>query len=59
VSDVLRGTIFGKRVGKAASDDAEHFIRCPTAAAGSIAVISAKVFEHDGPLPHPPQDQPQ
>jgi hypothetical protein len=28
------------------------------AAAGSIAVISAK-FEHEGPLPHLVQDQPQ
>ena len=29
MSDIPRGTIFGRRVGNPPKSDAEHFVRCP------------------------------
>ena len=56
--DIPRGTIFGRRVGKPPKSDAEHFIRCPTCG-GWIDCRDAHLFDHEGPLPHPSQGQPQ
>ena len=30
MSDIPRGTIFGRRVGNPPKDETEHFVRCPT-----------------------------
>jgi hypothetical protein len=59
MTDIPRGTYIGKRIGDPPADEAEHFIRCP-ACGGWIDVRDlAQVLEHEGPLPHPAQDQPQ
>jgi hypothetical protein len=59
MSDIPRGTIFGRRVGEAASNDAEHFIRCPACGGWIDCRDLGHVFEHEGPLPHTAGDQPQ
>jgi hypothetical protein len=54
---IKRGEIIGKRLGQQPKDDAEHFIQRP-ACNGWIDMLDlGQVFEHDGPLPHPGQDQ--
>jgi hypothetical protein len=54
-----RGKYIGKRVGKSVKDDAEHFMRCPTCGGLIDMRDLGQVFEHEGPLSHPTQDQPQ
>ena len=54
-----RGKYIGKRVGLPATDEAEHFIRCPACDGWIDCRDLGQVFEHEEPLPHPPQDQPQ
>jgi hypothetical protein len=57
---IPRGTYFGRRVGgQPPKDEAEHFIRCPACGGWIDCRDLGKVFEHEGSLPHPPQDQPQ
>jgi CRISPR/Cas system type I-B associated protein Csh2 (Cas7 group RAMP superfamily) len=46
-------------VGEAASNDAEHFIRCPACGGWIDCRDLGHVFEHEGPLPHTAGDQPQ
>jgi hypothetical protein len=56
---IQRGKYLGKRLGDQPRDAAEHFISC-TACGGWIDCRDlGKVFEHERPLPHPAQDQPQ
>jgi hypothetical protein len=57
---VPRGTYFGRPVGaQHPKDEAEHFIPC-RACRGRIDYRDlGQVFEHEGTLPHPAQDQPQ
>jgi uncharacterized C2H2 Zn-finger protein len=57
--EIPRGKYIGKRVGRTATDEAEHFIRCPACGGWIDCRDLACVFEHEGPLPHPAQDQPQ
>jgi hypothetical protein len=40
-------------------DEAGHFMRCPFCGGLIDMRDVAQVLEHDGPLPHPKQDQPQ
>ena len=40
-------------------DEAEHFIRCPACGGWIDCRDFAQVFEHEGPIPHPAEDQPQ
>jgi hypothetical protein len=54
-----RGKYLGRRVGAQAESDAEHFIRCPACGGWIDCRDLAQVFEHERPLPHPAQDQPQ
>jgi CRISPR/Cas system type I-B associated protein Csh2 (Cas7 group RAMP superfamily) len=56
---IPRGKYIGKRVGQPATAEAEHFIRCPACDGWIDCRDLGQVFEHEGPLPHPPQDQPQ
>jgi hypothetical protein len=56
---IPRGTIFGRRVGNPPKSDAGHFIRCPACDGWIDCRDLGQVFEHEGTLPHPPQDQPQ
>jgi hypothetical protein len=59
MSDIPRGAIFGKRVGAPPADEAEHFIRCPACSGWIDCRDLGHVLDHEGPLPHPAQDQPQ
>jgi CRISPR/Cas system type I-B associated protein Csh2 (Cas7 group RAMP superfamily) len=38
--------------------EAEHFIRCPACCGWIDCRDLGQVFEHEGTLPHPAQDQP-
>jgi hypothetical protein len=57
--DVPRGKYLGERLGDVPASEAEHFIRCPACGGWIDYRDLAQVFEHKGPLPHPPQDQSQ
>jgi hypothetical protein len=57
--DFPRGKYSGRRLGDQPKDEAEHFIRCPACRGWIDCRELAQVFEHEGPLPHPAQDQPQ
>jgi len=59
VPEVRRGQYIGKRVGGEPKDESEHFMRCPVC--GGLIDMGGlgQVFEQEGPLPHPKQDQPQ
>jgi hypothetical protein len=54
-----RGKYIGKRVGDPPADEAEHFIKCATCGGWIDCRDLGQVFDHEGPLPHPTQDQPQ
>jgi hypothetical protein len=40
-------------------DETEHFVRCPACGGWIDCRDLGQVFEHEGSLPHPAQDQPQ
>jgi hypothetical protein len=48
-----------QRLGDQPTDEAEHFIRCPACGGWIDCRDLGQALEHDGPLPHPTQDQPQ
>jgi hypothetical protein len=54
-----RGRYLGKRLHGQPANEAEHFIRCPACGGWLDCRDLGHVFEHEGPLPHPLQDQPQ
>ena len=56
---IPRGKYLGERVGDPPTDEAEHFLRCPACGGWIDCRDLGRVFEHEGPLPHPLQDQPQ
>jgi hypothetical protein len=56
---IPRGTYFGRPIGAQPKDEAEHFIRCPACGGLIDCRDLGQVFEHECPLPHPAQDQPQ
>jgi hypothetical protein len=56
---IFRGKCIGRRIGDPPRDEAEHFIRCPSCGGWIDCRDLGQVFEHEGPLPHPAQDQPQ
>ena len=56
---IPRGKYIGKRLGDPPADEAEHFIRCLACDGWIDCRDLGQVFEHEGPLPHPAQDQPQ
>jgi hypothetical protein len=55
--NVPRGKYIGKMIGEPA-DDTEHFIKCPKCEGWIDCRDLGQVFEHEGPLPHPGNDQP-
>ena len=57
--DFPRSTIFGRRVGDPQKEESDHFIRCPACGGWIDCRDLGQVFEHEGPSPHPAQDQPQ
>ena len=54
-----RGEIIGARLGGNPHNETEHYMKCPACGGYFDMRDLAQVFEHDGPLPHPSQDQPQ
>jgi len=56
---IRRGKYMGRLLGRAPEDEAEHFIGCPACGGWIDCRDLGQVFEHEGPLPHPAQDQPQ
>jgi len=56
---IRRGEFIGQRVGGEPKDESEHFYKCE-ACGGYVDMRDlGNVFEHEGPLPHPAQDQQQ
>lgn len=47
----------GRRIDKVATDDSEHYIRCSECNGWIDLRNLGKVFAHEGPLPHPAEDQ--
>ena len=48
MSEIPRGTIFGRRVGDPPKSEAEHFIRCPACDGWIDCRDLGQVFEHEG-----------
>jgi hypothetical protein len=59
VTDIRRGEFMGRRVGGDPANEAEHFIKCGACGGWIDCRDLGAVFEHERPLPHPAQDQPQ
>jgi len=57
--NVPRSRYVGRRVDKKVTDEREHFHKCPLCGGWFDMPDLGQVFEHEGPLPHPVQDQPQ
>ena len=57
---IPRGTYLGRPIGEQPKDEAEHFIKCPACGGWIDCRDLGQVFEHEGPLPHPPlADEPR
>ena len=56
---IPRGKYLGERVGDPPAGEAEHFIRFPACGGWIDCRDLGQVFEHEVPLSHPAQDQPQ
>jgi len=59
VTNIPRGKFLGRLLGDPPKGEAEHFIRCPVCDGWIDCRDLGQVFEHESPLPHPAQDQPQ
>jgi hypothetical protein len=57
--EVPRHKYIGNLVGAPLKDEAEHFVKCPRCGGWIDCLDLGQVFEHEGPLPHSSQDQPQ
>jgi hypothetical protein len=56
---IPRGTIMGKRTGGPPLNEAEHFHKCEACGGWFDLRDLGAVLDHEGPLPHPAQDQAQ
>ena len=56
---IQRGKYMGRLISQAPKDEAGHFIRCPACGGWIDCRDLGQLFEHEGPLPHPAEDQPQ
>lgn len=56
---IKRGEHIGQRVGGEPKDESEHFMQCEACGGYFDMRDLGQVFEHEGPLPHPTQDQRQ
>ena len=54
-----RGTVLGERADRLRVSEAENFFRCNICGGYLDARDYVWVLDHEGPLPHPPQDQAQ
>jgi hypothetical protein len=55
---VPRGKYIGRRDGPEV-DESEHFIKCGVCGGWIDCRDLGSVFDHEGPLPHPIEDNPQ
>ena len=56
---IPRGKYLGKPAGGTPADEAAHFIKCPACGGWIDMRDLGAVLDHEGPLPHPKEDQPQ
>jgi hypothetical protein len=56
---IPRGTIIGKRTGGPRLSEAEHFQKCEACGGWFDMRDLGAVLDHEEPLPHPAQGQPQ
>jgi hypothetical protein len=56
---IPRGKYKGRRVGRVPKDEREHFMQCPLCGGWFDKRDLGQVFEHEGPLPYPAEDQVQ
>lgn len=56
---IRRGEHIGTRVGGEPKHESEHFMQCEACGGYFDMRDLGQVFEHEGPLPHPPGDKPQ
>jgi len=54
-----RGTVLGEGVGRRRVCEAEHFFKCKACGGYLDGRDLVWVEDHEGPLPHPAQDQTQ
>lgn len=59
MSKIPRGKYIGERVEKPAKDESEHFMKCELCGGMFDMRDLGQVFDHEGRLPHPSQDQKQ
>lgn len=53
-----RGKYIGRKIGGGPENEADHFIQCRACGGWIDCRDLGQVFDHEGPLPHPMQDQP-
>lgn len=56
---IARGKYMGERLDGKPATDAEHFIKCSDCGGWIDCRDLGAVFDHEGPQPHPQQDQAQ
>ena len=56
---VHRGKYIGRRIDKTVTDERDHFMKCLVCDGWIDMRDLGQVLEHEGPLAHPTQDQPQ
>jgi hypothetical protein len=54
-----RGKYIGLLVGEDVKDEADHFFKCADCGCWLDMRDLGAVLDHEGPLPHPSEDQPQ
>lgn len=57
--NIPRGKYIGKLVSDLPVEERDHFIKCPACNGWIDCRDLGQVFSHEGPLPHPKEDQPQ
>jgi hypothetical protein len=56
---IPRGEVIGEPKGWTPESEADHFMKCQDCGGWIDMRDLGMVFEHDGPLPHPKEDQTQ
>lgn len=59
MATIPREKYIGERQDEPAADESEHFIKCGACGGWIDCRDLGQVFDHEGPLPHSAQDQPQ
>lgn len=57
--EIPRGKYLAESADDPSADEAEHFIKCPACGGWIDCRDLGAVFDHEGPPPHPPADQPR